>query len=402
MSTPQAEGDTLKVNPDITNFERMMAVVRHMREIPELPSEKLDSKDSSILQNVEFPEEGGVLTYMSDQAEPYKGFPFHEMVDKIDLVKKVVRSTLSSFFHSFKRRNKLQLASIVFASWFIGDSIKAGIYTFFRVVERFKIKPKMYSTSMRELHRAFSIELDNESAQDKELRFQTRDLVCMILEFDNAYRFRFQDIIGELDKEALQKNASKELIRLLTLMQSREKEQTVKDTWTLLKTFLPYALFLNRGIKKKIVAILSSLDLSLVRFSKEDKNYCIPRKDYTFGFQKNPTEEDLAQIQKLTESRLKTELKAHIRSESTKAHEELFARHKTELVIDSEVEKKIIEETTAFLQRCNDEGNIRYNEGRQAIIKNYLTPEQIATIQRHAEETDKMNKEYESKLQAIE
>jgi len=395
----QVEGDHVRFTPDQFNADRMMSIVRHMKEIPELPSEK--PKDTSTLLEVRFPEEGGVLTHMSGQAEAYKGFPFYEMVDKIDLMKKVIRSTLSSFFHSIKRRNKLQLATIVLVPWFLNDFARAGIYTFFRTVERFKVKPIMYSTSMRELYRAFSIERDGETLQEKELREQARLLICMTLEFDNAYRFRFQDIVNELDKVALHKNPAKELVRLLSLMQTREKGQDVADTWTLFKTFLPVVLWLHPKTKKTIKTILGNIDLDKIRLSREDKNFCIPRSDYTFGFMVNPNEEDKKQIELVMHSRQLEDERIKVRDESTKAHEALFAQQKEEMTVSQELEKQIVDETNTYLLECNKEGQEKFEIGRKAILNKYLTPELLQTVDRHQQEREKMDKEFTEKLTAV-
>lgn len=274
----------------IQNTRLMNSIVHEMKLVPELPSEK--ATDINPLQKVELPEAGGVYTYMEGHPYPYKGFPFFEFVDKIDQIKKIQRGVLSSLYHSFTKRNKLQIAFLLFVPWLFGDFVKAFVYTFYRMVDRFKLKPLRYCTAMRELYRAFSVEFHDESASEKEMRFMVRDVLCMFLEFDNAYRFRFQDIIVELNKDNL--NPSKEIVRLLELMMSREKTQEIKDTWRLVRYFLPWYLFFNKSLKKNIVAILKDLDLEKVALSDEDKHYCAERKDYNFGFKlchKNSGEE---------------------------------------------------------------------------------------------------------------
>lgn len=269
-------------NAHIENQQKMLAIISEMKEIPELPSEV--PTDVHALTHVEMPETGGVLTYMEGYDEPYKGFPFHEFVDKIDTIKKLSRGVLSSLFHDVKKRNKLQVALLVLVPWLFNDLLKGTIYAFHRIIIRFKIKELRYCDAVREVYRAMSERFPEETVESVEIRERVRDLLCMVLENDNAYRFRFQDIIVELDKEALRKNPSKELVRLLSVMQTREKGQDVADTWTLLKTFLPMYLFVNTKVKKEIVRLLSGLDLEKVRLSKEDIYYCKPRKDYQFGF----------------------------------------------------------------------------------------------------------------------
>lgn len=269
-------------NALIENQQKMGQIIAEMKEIPELPSEI--PTDVHALTHVEMPDTGGVLTYMEGYDEPYKGFPFHEFVDKIDTIKKLSRGVLSSLFHDIKKRNKLQVALLVLVPWLFNDLLKGTIYAYHRIIIRFKIKELRYCDAVREVYRAMSQKFPSETIESVEIRERVRDLLCMVLENDNAYRFRFQDIIVELDKEALHRNTSKELVRLLTIMQSREKGQDVKDTWTLLKTFLPMYLFVNKAVKKEIVRLLSGLDVEKVKLSKEDIYYCKPRKDYQFGF----------------------------------------------------------------------------------------------------------------------
>jgi hypothetical protein len=276
------------------NSARMHQIVREMKEIAELPSEvpqkrENGERDINPLEKVEFPDNGGILTYMGGHKYPYKGFPFHDFVDKIDTIKKVQRATLSSIFHSMKKRSRFQIAFLIFVPWILGDIARAFIYTFFRLIDRFKIKTIRYCDAIRELHRAFSLEYHNDSPEEKEMKGMIRDIVCMVLEFDNAYRFRFQDIIVELDKVALRKNPSKELIRLLKLLSLREKTQEIKDTWKLVQYFLPVYFFLNKSFKQSIVDVLNELDLQKVALSVEDRHYCDERKDYTFGYKLHDT-----------------------------------------------------------------------------------------------------------------
>lgn len=282
---------TLTIEQRVASFEAyqknmglMLHIARSMREIPELPSEQ--PVDTHPLSKVEFPEAGGVLTYMDGFPLPYKGFPLGENVERIDLIKKTFRNILSSFFHSLKSRSKFKLALLALVPWLFQDLIRAMVYNLYRQIERFKIKPKCLCDAMRELHRAMSIEHEELTSQ-REMRYMLRDIITMIMELDNAYRFRFQDIAPELDKDALKANPSKELLRLLALMQSRETTQEIRDTWTLVRFALPWYLRLNRSLTTTLVETLLALDVEKVKLSPEDVQFATPRKDYKFAFMNN-------------------------------------------------------------------------------------------------------------------
>lgn len=267
------------------NMKAMATVVAEMKEIPQLPSEK--PKDISPLQRVEMPPDGGVLTYMEGYEYPYKGFPYYEFVDRIDLLKKITRATLSGIYHELKKRNKLWFLTLLPSLWILKVAIRTGIYVIHRIVERFRLKKEKYCQAVREIHRVLSIDNPEEKIKDRDLRLQIRDCLCMILEFDNAYRYRTQDLMEELDKTDAKKNLAKEICRLLDIMSSREKTQEIKDTWTLFKMFVTYYLHFDKRMKTIIGNMLAEIDIEKVKLDLGDKQFCAKRIDYIFGFMLN-------------------------------------------------------------------------------------------------------------------
>ena len=264
------------------NVRLMHGIVAEMKEIPTLQSEV--PTDTNALTKVEFPEEGGVLTYMSNHPFPYRGFPYFEFVEKIDLIKKISRGTLSGLYHSIKHRNKLRLLLMFPLVFMARDLISTATRTFHRMIERSRIKSNRYCTAVRAIYKAFDTPRANEDLGTLELRLMLKDIVCTILEFDNAYRFRFQDVIVELDKEGLKKNTVKELLRLMDVMSSREQTQEVKDTWRLLVMGIKYYLRFDRKLQRMIADILSNLDLEQVKLLPEDMHFAGQRKDYKCKF----------------------------------------------------------------------------------------------------------------------
>jgi len=269
----------------VQNMQQMNTVIAQMKEIPVLPSEV--PKDSNPLLKVEFPKEGGILTFMEGHDEPYRGFPFHEFVEKIDIIKKIVRTSLSGAYHAMKKKPKILFITLLPALWVLKPVVRIMIYVFYRMVERFKIKTIRYSQPIREIHRAFSYDNFNEKFIDREFRLQFRDLLCMTAEFDNAYRYRMQDVLPEMDKKALKSNDLREYTRLLDIMVSREKSQDIRDTWKLLKFFIKYYLRFDKKMRRMLLTVLLELDMQEIELKKEDKHYCEPRTDYNFGFQLN-------------------------------------------------------------------------------------------------------------------
>ena len=110
---------------DRVNMILMSHIIGQMKEIAVLPSEIPPANDRNALIKVEFPEEGGVLTYMDGYDLPYRGFPYFEIVEKIDVIKKIAKASLSGLYHSLKRR-RFMLIVLLPAFFVFRDLMTAG------------------------------------------------------------------------------------------------------------------------------------------------------------------------------------------------------------------------------------------------------------------------------------
>ena len=377
-------GHANSVSPEFHNIMLMNWIQREMKELPELQSEV--PKDTNPILKVEFPDKGGILTYMQGFEHPYKGFPLAEFVEKVDTIKKLSRNLLSGFYHSIKSKNKLTML-FLFPSLFVArDLVYTGIYTFYRVIERFRIKAFRYSDAMREIYRAFNQPRKNEDMKILEMRLMLKDLICMLLEFDNAYRYRFQDVAAELNKENFKSRPIKELNRLLDIASKREKNQEVKDTWTLLRMGLNYYLRFDRKLLKMFVDVLLEIDLDKVKLDEKDKLYCAKRYDYDFGFALNINEEDKTLMERENKLKEHNKKRNELDEKLLMEGQELVQRHQNEqkamIDLSEEIQKEIQEEINEFQKKAN----LEYEEIPKQIPLKYLTQEQKDLIKKQGEE----------------
>lgn len=93
--------------------------------------------------------------------------------------------------------------------------------------------------------------------------------LLMIVECDTAYRYRFQDVIVEYNRN---NEIGSEICRLLDLLASRERIgfEEVADKWIKIKKFVKIAFFFNRKLKKQVKEIMDALNLDELKMSKED------------------------------------------------------------------------------------------------------------------------------------
>ena len=115
---------------------------------------------------VERPKEGGLLTYFPNEDYPMEGFPEKETVKILAAAKSVI-PLMAAHFH--------------------------------KEIEHYIPKdPKLYGTLAREIYRWFNETLIKRDREQNELWKQMRDIICMIVENDVAYRWRLQDALPEL------------------------------------------------------------------------------------------------------------------------------------------------------------------------------------------------------------
>lgn len=158
------------------------------------PKVLLDSEDRGLLEKVIVPKEGGIKTYVRGFKYPYPGYPHRETAKIIEVVKRTLMLTIRMFKPSKNPFKLIRLRRTIkrfiplwidFAIWALRDS---------------QLKPKLYSRPVREIYRLFDIMIkreDNLNLKDKWRKI--RDITCMIIEFDQSYRFRIQDVLSELN-----------------------------------------------------------------------------------------------------------------------------------------------------------------------------------------------------------
>lgn len=385
----------------IQSVSMINEVAKRIKQVAELPSEI--PTDSHPLSKVEFPEEEGIFTFMDGYDYPYRGYPFYEFVDKIDLIKKLSRNLQGGFYHGLKNRwTKWLLIPLIPT---LGRSLFwACAYTFHRLIDRFKVRTNRYSQFVGELYRAFSVAWSDESAQITELRKMIRDVECMILEFDNAYRFRAQDLLPELDKDSLRKNPIKEINRLLDIWISREINEDVKNSWRLLKLFVSYYLRFDKPLLQVFVRVLLELDIEKCELTPEDKYYSVPRVDYHFAFMQNPTPEDEKLIKKVRLQKSYDETVDKIKKKSTAEHEALNLAHKNEqakVPADAIAAQKVLEQQQLLqtkFEMVQQQNQKEFEAGKQKIIQDYLTPEQTVMLDKQRQEMAELDAKFDKEL----
>jgi hypothetical protein len=255
--------------------------------------------NSGLVVREDRPDEGGIYLHIYGYRYTYKGTPNADAVYALHRVKKTLLPLARSF-------NNTAWKILFGLFYFIPSPIKMKIIEpfvnfAFETMEwnlaEHLLDPKRYCNPVRELYRVFTVmESYERFPQMKKVLHFIRDFFCMMVEYDSAYRFRFQDIMAEIKKEELldgKKLMAKEIDRMFDILLAREvpeKPHTGKadydppmqHKWRFLKGMMGLAIRFIWFVPKIIREFAEITDFEKLKFDDGDKYFVYMRKDYEF------------------------------------------------------------------------------------------------------------------------
>lgn len=245
-----------------------------------------------------FPPEGG--TFIKLYGCPYllTGFPERSMVEWFGLPKAMV----SALPREFLAKDWLEVAKFIFDGIFRRKLLihKAHVYfstIYANFLKKIPIEQSRYNKVSKELKRAVHTTLERASPSDMlhqdydvvapkrellELIANVNEFFCYLLEFDSAYRFPFQDVFGEVDKEAFRKSTPKAVAELLNKMSDRWQVVGLKSKPKLILRMLLPLLYLSSTLRNFIRDVVMELDLEKIKMNEDDWYFCLEREQYNY------------------------------------------------------------------------------------------------------------------------
>jgi hypothetical protein len=170
---------------------------------------KLSGNEGTI-QSIKSIPASGFFTKISTFTLPYRGFPLGEAVENLDRAKKTIRLILEGIYSDFRKRSKIGKLRLVLSLRHVKSILNGVILSCHFIISKFEVKECWLSESVKEIYRVMSIAIEREHQGETggmaDKMKMIRDLVCMFLELDNAYRFRMQDILPEIDMNKIRMN----------------------------------------------------------------------------------------------------------------------------------------------------------------------------------------------------
>lgn len=235
--------------------------------------------DDAPVREIEWfePLDKGCLVYVEGEKEPMRGMNYWtEFVDSFIWKKGIVM--FFSFLNGgegFRKKGLLEKLFLIYAARkyyafyikFIHHALWDSLWE----------KADKYSQPVRELYRVFPESFEME-----------RDIVCFFLEADHAYRYRWQDIMCELDKAKFKKNPCKEFQRLFQIMIDREPKTSLlmKRKWGYFKKMIPFAYWYLKifkpSILKRLCWAIEDINIDEIKPSREDLYWMNRAESYNF------------------------------------------------------------------------------------------------------------------------
>jgi hypothetical protein len=149
----------------------------------------------------------------------------------------------------------------------------------FKVMEHNFFKLHYLTPTAQELHiiTKYILQLNGFSSAQA---YRAAVVFSHLIEYDNAYRYRLQDILSETTKEKLTAKPIAEIRRLMKLMKERD-DASIFNKFKKFSFLFTLALLLPK-YRKMFRQAVSYLDLTRLQFDEADRYWVSLRNDYKF------------------------------------------------------------------------------------------------------------------------
>lgn len=263
-------------------------VISNLNETPE--SVLKENPKGFLVKRIEINEVKGIFVYYEDCPYPRRGFPFPEAVASINIVKRIIMD----YTRLLSSKEMILSWILIILSKRRIERIETMLSIFERscypIVKDYIVKPNLMTPLASELQGIIYGFLAYSGISSR-IAKQIAYIFGEIFEYDNAYRFRVQDIFSESSKELLTKDPIKEIRRLLKIYMSREGDRVklhrIKGKRYVSDKFREIAILISimllvPTIRKAFIKAIANSDFDRLKLDEIDKFWCKNREDYNF------------------------------------------------------------------------------------------------------------------------
>jgi hypothetical protein len=215
-----------------------------------------------VCDRVEYVKGEGIFVYYKGCLYPQKGFPFPRAAWSMNIVKMSFMTLLKSLPLGmlFKSSRNNIISSFCRHSDWVFEGVMLDDDYWQRCARGVKQFCDSFFTSL---------------GFDLRLGLAARAIV----EYDDAYKYRLQDLMNETEKSDMLKDPRKELKKIIELIMERDKE--VPDKLIRFVKMFRWILLVPK-IKRAFRDAVEATDWSLLQMDEADRYYCLNRMGYNF------------------------------------------------------------------------------------------------------------------------
>ncbi len=238
-----------------------------------------------ILDRVEEPEGGGILTYIKTFPYPIKGFPFPEALQANDIMKRIAQT----FVRIAGNRNMiLSILGFLVLPWKRKMSVVTTLVSSMSrisewVLGSYYLKEIRYSPVCRELMKMIQAATADLGIPEvvNTIPQEIHKVIATMIEYDDSYRYRLQDIMGETTAAKLLESPRAEVMRLLDIYLVRESDPRVQANFVTFKRAAS-VLLLHPKIRRAFRAAVRAGDLSKMILDNADRYHILLKGGYNY------------------------------------------------------------------------------------------------------------------------
>jgi hypothetical protein len=217
--------------------------------------------------------DNGIFQWLKGAEYPQKGMPQAEAIFAVNVAKRL-------FIHSLRFASELWYILPIFIT---KRSLEGKIGAFneisIKIISPYILIPQLLTSLARELGK-FCTTFLLKIGISENTSIDFGKIIATMFEYDNAYRFRVQDLFTASSKEQIQSDPYKEICRLLDLAQQRD-DAGVHKKFRYIKPILWIAFKVPR-IRKSFIKTFDVIDFSKLQFDEIDNYWIGMRTDYDF------------------------------------------------------------------------------------------------------------------------
>lgn len=222
----------------------------HTKEmVHRTPESSEEYSETDYVDEVTIGKDGGLYSKLRFKREPIRGYAD---VDTI-WITAFYKRLFHIFIRNFSKANLLKKASMILGLPYYAEMMPEWFEHIFSMSNAL-LKDEHYSQPVKEIRRVLKGKYDQNLV----------DAFTLVLEYDSAYRYRFQDLVVGYNRN---NGIVKEVMIMVDKIIERENPPHSKEKWAKFRTPIRLLTFIFR---KRIKQFFDELNLDEIKLSKED------------------------------------------------------------------------------------------------------------------------------------